>query len=149
MNAEEMTERIGLSPDSVHVRGSRRLLPRAVPVTPTWSVECADTGEGFGVGEQIDRLVARLAPHERAIGSLVDELQAQEGPEASSQLSVARWFDAPDGDLDGFQHHLLGWHLDSATISFLAATRASLDVDEYGQDLPWWRPLSRRRYARS
>lgn len=149
MTAVEMTARIGMDPDEVHVLGADRQHPRPVPVVHAWQVVCADRGRNLGVGDQIVKLVSRLAPVEETIAALVSELRDREGSDAGSELSVARWFDASDGDLDGFQHHLLGWHLDEDVIKFLAHTQASLDVDEYGQDLPWWRPLSRRRYARS
>jgi hypothetical protein len=149
MTAVEMTERIGLEPDEIRVLGARRPHPRPVPAHHAWSVVCADRGRGFGVGEQIATLVTRLAPVGDDLAALIRDLREREGSAAGSQLSVARYFDASDGDLDGGQHHLLGWHLDEEVIRFLARTRASLDVDEYGPDFPWWKPLSRRRYARS
>jgi hypothetical protein len=149
MTAAEMTGLIGLEPDAVRVLGARRQEPRPVPVAHAWSAVCEDRGRDLGVGEQIATLVSRLAPVEEALATLVSDLREREGSAAGSQLSVARWFDAKDGELDGGQHRLLGWHLDENVIRFLAHTQASLDVDEYGSDLPWWRPLARRRYARS
>jgi Domain of unknown function (DUF4279) len=149
MTAEEMTARIGLEPDQVYVLGARRQHHRLVPVNHIWSVTCAHGGEHVGVGEQIAALVSRLTPVEGALAALVSQLRDREGSDAGCQLSVARWFDARDGDSDGGQHRLLGWHVDEDVIGFLASTKASVDVDEYGQDLPWWRPFSRRRYARS
>lgn len=149
MTAVAMTRRIGLEPDEVLVLGARREHPAPVPVVHAWSVVCADRSRDFGVGEQIATLVSRLAPVEEAIAALVSELCEREGSDAGSRLSLARWFDAKDGDLDGGQHRLLGWHLDEDVIRFLAHTQASVDVDEYGSDLPWRRPLARRRYARS
>ena len=149
MTAVEMAERIGLEPDEARVLGARRQHPKPVPVRHGWSLVCADRGRDVGVGEQIATLLSRLAPVEEAVAVLVSELREREGSDAGSELSVARWFDANDGDIDGGQHHLLGWHLDNDVIRFLAHTQASVDVDEYGSDFPWWRPLARRRYARS
>jgi hypothetical protein len=90
-----------------------------------------------------------LLPVEDAIAALVAELREQEGPAAGSDLSVLREFDSPDGDVDGGQHYLLGLHLSKDVVRFLANAQASIDVDEYGQDFGWWRPLARRRYSRS
>ncbi|MGI4895592.1 MAG: hypothetical protein ACRYF3_10820, partial [Janthinobacterium lividum] len=60
---------------------------------------------------------------------------------AGVSLQLVRHLYDPDGVLDGWQHRLLGWHLDAEVVSFLALTGASVDVDEYGRNLPWYRDL--------
>jgi hypothetical protein len=137
--AAEMAARLGLEPDRVLVRGSRYAEP-PMPLQHSWQVTCAERGRR--VDEQIERLVARLEPIASVIGALALELERDNG--CGSWLSVVRHFDAEDGEeeqpsppdaplrkLPG-QHQLLGWHLERRVMDFLVATRAELDVDEYG-----------------
>ncbi len=127
MSAADMTDEIGLTPDSVSVRGSKQQEPPR-PVQHSWEVVC-DT-PGLDAGEQVELLVARLEPYKAAIQALVQKLGAAGG----SVLQVVRYLDDPDGYLDDYQHRLLGWHLDRKTLRFLLDVGAEIDVDEYGQE---------------
>jgi hypothetical protein len=146
MPAEEMAVRIGLEPDKVLVRGSRRETPQPIPVAHQWAIECRDPD--LDVGDQTLVLLTRLRPHEEAIRRLAEDLHRDEGDRAGPQLSFVRYLDDPQGTPDGWQHRLLGWNLSAEALRFLTAVHANLDADEYGQDLPWWRFRLRRQYAR-
>lgn len=95
--------------------------------------------------EMIAHLVDRVEPFSEAIGRLARELDQGRGDDGScAVLQVVRYLDDEDGEEEdlrpphqGFekiagQHQLLGWHLDRRVLQFLVATRAELDVDEYG-----------------
>lgn len=135
VSADEMATAIGLPADEVSVLGSRRAEP-PVPRQHAWSVRCAEPG--LRVDEQLDLLVERLQPYRDAIRGLVDELESREGTDAGASLHVVRYLDDRDGPPDGWQHRLLGWHLGQDVLRFAVEVRADLDVDEYGQDLPWF-----------
>ena len=151
MTAAEMTSRLGIGPDELRVRGSRRTEPRDVPWAHIWTIECRLAG--MRVDEQLAHVLDRLEPHAAAIAALTAELRTTEAAESAdrggpARVSVARWFDMEEGEeedgglvtLDdgrvlqraGGQHQLLGWLLDRRAIAFLAAVGADLDVDEYG-----------------
>jgi hypothetical protein len=103
-----------------------------LPRSHAWEVRCADPG--LRVDEQIERLIARLRPVEARLRALVDRLHAEECDEAGARLAIVRYLDDEDGEADGWQHRLLGWHLGHETLRFLVATSADIDADEYGQD---------------
>jgi hypothetical protein len=137
MPATEITERLGVEPDRIGVRASRSVDPPRPPVH-SWEILC--DAPGLCVDEQIDRVIGRLEPIVDSIGSLVEELEAQDRGYAN--LQVARFFDYPEGEEDigdygvveggSGQHQLLGWHLDRRVLEFLRLSHAELDVDEYG-----------------
>jgi Domain of unknown function (DUF4279) len=139
VSGSEMAARLGLEPDQIRVRGSKRAEPPR-PVHHSWRVTCDEPG--LRVDEQIERLVDRLEPYAADIGALAAELERESG--CGSGFSVVRHFDdeqgveeelsPPDEPLQKLagQHQLLGWHLERRAMDFLVATRAELDVDEYG-----------------
>ncbi|ACZ83872.1 DUF4279 domain-containing protein [Streptosporangium roseum] len=142
MTAAEIATRIGLEPDETMVRGSRTAEPPR-PVVHAWKVACH--GPGMTLDEMIAHLVDRVEPFSEAIGRLARELDQGRGDDGScAVLQVVRYLDDEDGEEEdlrpphqGFekiagQHQLLGWHLDRRVLQFLVATRAELDVDEYG-----------------
>jgi hypothetical protein len=114
--AVEMTARIGLDANRVLVRGSRRQEP-PVPRAHLWQVSDHQPGS---VGDQAERLLARLAPHRDRLVALSRE------PDFSIGLMIVRYFADEDGAPNGF-----GWHLPPELVAFLAAVGASIDVDEY------------------
>ncbi|WP_116950798.1 DUF4279 domain-containing protein [Jiangella endophytica] len=140
MPAAEITTRLGIEPDEVTTRGSRRAEPPR-PAAHRWRVVCREPGRT--VDEQLRRVVDRLDEHADRIGELVTELRTLDDWPSVSTLQVVRIFDHPDGEeeevpppIGGLtklagQHQLLGWHVDARTVDFLRATRAELDVDEY------------------
>ncbi|MEV7213302.1 DUF4279 domain-containing protein [Kitasatospora cineracea] len=140
MSAAEMTAVLGIEPDEIMIRGSRSTEPRVLPVLHRWKVVCREPG--LGVGEQVARVVARLAPHADAITALTRRLDAEGGEDGegpSAVLEVVRVFNDEDGQdrlavtppelVEG--PGLLGWHLGRDVLAFLHTTGAALDVDEY------------------
>ncbi len=138
VTADDMTARLGLEPDRILVRGSRRAEPPR-PVFHIWEVRCEESS--LRVDDQVERLVDRLESYAEAIGALAEELERDGG---GSYLSVVRHFDDEHGEEEELsqpdeplrklagQHQLLGWHLGRRVLDFLAVTRAEIDVDEYG-----------------
>ena len=107
------------------------------PAAHLWEVICDEPG--LCVDEQIRRIVERVKPAAAALKALND------GPDHTGVvLQVVREFGTPNGEEevipvrpDGLvklsgQHQLLGWHLDSDVIRFLADTGLEVDFDEYG-----------------
>lgn len=129
ITADEMTNRLGVQPDRATVRGSQRAEPPVIPIRHGWSIYAVE--QNAAVDGQIAQVLARLLPHEAAIGVLVSGL----GSSGSAELQVVRRFSDPEGEeerREAFgQHQLLGWHLDRDTVGFLLAVGASLDVDEH------------------
>ncbi|MBQ0892801.1 DUF4279 domain-containing protein [Micromonospora sp. U56] len=141
VSAAEITGRLGIEPDEIVVRGSRRASP-VRPASHRWKITCRKPG--LTVDEQINRIVDRLFGHAERIGELAVELDDIDGAPGASMLQAVRVFEHPDGEdedltspVEGMQklpgqHQLLGWHIDARVLEFLRQTRAELDVDEYG-----------------
>ncbi|MFE6871667.1 DUF4279 domain-containing protein [Kitasatospora sp. NPDC057692] len=129
ISADEITSRLGITPDEVTVRGSRTITPRAIPASHRWRIVCREPG--LCVDEQIARILDRLRPHTTRIAELVGQLAADGG---GAVLQVVRYFNDTDHD-ESPRHpdapNLFGWHLDRDVLDFLAAVDAELDVDEY------------------
>ncbi len=125
--AREMATRLGMEPDEISVRASKRESP-PVPRVHSWRIVCRDSG--LTVDEQIDRIIDRLEPIADQIAALARAIDEAEGEGLTSTLQVVRYFNDDDGD----QHQRLGWHLDRRALEFLHHTGAELDVDEYGDD---------------
>jgi hypothetical protein len=139
VTAAEVTGELGLEPDQVKVRGSRRSSP-AIPVLHSWQIECDE--RGLDVDELITRVLDRVRPYADRIARLVM------GRDLDATLQIVRDFDAEDGEAevlddtllpDGTvlskfpgQHQLLGWHLDADTMRLLLTMHAEVDCDEYG-----------------
>lgn len=132
---DEITERIGINPDRVALRGSRIQDPPR-PAAHLWEVRCDEPG--LTVTEQVAHVIARVGPKRSAIRALVDS-----SAQISAWLQVVRYFDADDGeeeastvigDLEKLpgQHQLLGWHLSADALDFVRDVHAEIDVDEYG-----------------
>ncbi|GAA1404154.1 DUF4279 domain-containing protein [Catellatospora coxensis] len=137
VSAAEITARLGVEPDEVVVRGSRRTDPFVRPVCHIWMVVCREPN--LTVDEQMDQVVGRLLAYADRIGELVAEPdEAGERP-IFSVLQVVRYFwdDEEDAAAPVVQEspplrNLFGWHLDARVLDFLRRTHAELDVDEYG-----------------
>ena len=111
---------VGLEPDAISVKASKRLDP-PVPRSNRWAVECRDPGAQ--IGDQVERLVARLRPHIEGLKRIATE------PNVSIGLQMVRYFNSADG-----QDDVEGWHLDLDILAFLVSISASIDSDEYGLD---------------
>ncbi|SBT42072.1 DUF4279 domain-containing protein [Micromonospora auratinigra] len=141
--AEAMTTRLGMTPDEILVRGSRRQHP-PLPAVHAWKIVCRDGG--LRVDEQIDRVIDRLEPVTGQIAALVAESDDGQGAGVTAQLQVVRYLNDDEGEAESpqpddtdlvrlpGQHQLLGWHLDRRVLEFLHDTGAELDVDEYGYE---------------
>jgi hypothetical protein len=135
VTADEVTQRVGIEPDGVDVRGARSHTP-ARPAAHSWKVVCEQ--RGLTVDEQIEAVVSRLRGAEEKLARLCSD------PACACVLQVVRYLDADDGEPEQLsdpdatcqklpgQHQLLGWHLDVETLAFLTRIGAPIDVDEYG-----------------
>lgn len=143
MPVREIAGRLGMEPDEISVKASKRVDP-PVPCVHAWRLVCRDGG--LTLDEQIDRLIERLEPFADEIAALAREIDASEGEGITGTLQVVRYFNDDGGEgespqpngtdlvrLPG-QHQRLGWHLDRRVLEFLHRTGAELDVDEYGDD---------------
>ena len=139
VTAAAISEALGIYPDKVSVRGSKRINP-PVPVTHSWDLRSDEPG--LTVDDQIERVIHRLRPLEDQIREILAS------SDTKAKLQIVRYFDAEDGEqeiLDDVvsqsgevltklagQHQLLGWHLDVRTLTFLSGIGADIDCDEYG-----------------
>ncbi|ALG10217.1 DUF4279 domain-containing protein [Kibdelosporangium phytohabitans] len=127
LSARVIADRLRLEPDEVLVLGSRRPEHR-IPRYHSWKL----VRRGHeSVDEQIQHIVDRLAPvRDNLIAVATD-------PEVVPVMQVVRYFHHEDGvekprdaSAPG-DPRPLGWNLSAEVLGFLAATGASLDVDEY------------------
>ncbi|WP_448316485.1 DUF4279 domain-containing protein [Streptomyces sp. CO7] len=130
ISADAMTSRLGVTPDEVGVRGSRRVAePTVLPVDHSWMIVCREPD--LCVDEQITRILDRLQPHRDSLRDLTRQLAGTGG---GAVLQIVRYFEsgvdpAPPGTADA--PDLFGWHLDRKVLDFLGVIGAELDVDEY------------------
>lgn len=139
VSAAAITARLGVEPDSVGVRGSRRSMP-PLPARHRWAIECRRPG--LTVDEQAAQVLTRVRP----VAGSVRTLTAT--GDVSAVLQVVRYFNGDEGEPEhqarvvtgegrvlhrlAGQHQLLGWHLAVEDLAFLASIPADLDIDEYG-----------------
>jgi hypothetical protein len=141
VSAAEISDRLGMAPDEVRIRGGRTAEPPR-PISHAWMVVCRE--RGIPVDELVSRIVARLRGHQKQIATLSRALVVGDPAHGHAVLQVVRYFGADDGEEEEFspptatlqklagQHQLLGWALEPAVLEFLVMTNASVDVDEYG-----------------
>ncbi|REF00740.1 DUF4279 domain-containing protein [Thermomonospora umbrina] len=135
-SAEQMTTRLGIEPDEVSVRGSRRAAP-PIPASHSWKIVSREPG--LNVDQQVARVLARLRDHVDGIAELAQHLRAEDDEHGGAVLEVVRYLNADEDDGSApagrpdapDAPNLLGWHLDRPLLDFLDATGAVLDVDEY------------------
>ncbi|GAA3443297.1 hypothetical protein Pve01_27760 [Planomonospora venezuelensis] len=141
MSAAEMTVRLGLEPDEITIRGSRRLEPPR-PGVHIWQVN-GPRSSAMPVDDMILLLLDRLEPYAEVIGGLAGDLDRHE-PGHTAVLQVVRHFGDEDTETASghrepsgapVRHRPLGWRIDRRILDFLQVTRAELDVDEYGDTL--------------
>ncbi|MEU4279298.1 DUF4279 domain-containing protein [Streptomyces tanashiensis] len=132
--AREMTALLGVQPDETKVRGSRIVEP-AIPACHQWKIVCREPG--LRVDEQIALVLDRLRPHTDRIAGLAKRMSDEPGAGSAARLQIVRYYTAADDPGENSQvgaeekPNLFGWHLDQQVLDFLAATGATLDVDEY------------------
>ncbi len=115
--AAEITELLGLEPDRITIRGSRRTQPEPVPSAHRWEVVCKRHAR---IDEQATEVLSRVAPVADQVRSLTDRVDTDAG------LTMVRYFDDPEGG-----YGAMSWGLDIEQIALLAHMGASLDADEY------------------
>lgn len=139
VSAATITGIVGIEPDQLMVRGSKRSQP-PVPAIHAWSLVCRSAG--LTLDEQAELLLDRIRPIQVAIRDLTrsTEVEARlvfvryfndkEGEDESFEASIA-----PDGKLlervPG-QHQLLGWTLSAQSLALLGSINAVIWADEYG-----------------
>jgi hypothetical protein len=139
VTAATITAHLGVEPDRISVRGSKRSAP-AVPAFHSWAVVCQSPG--LPLDDQAQRVLDRMAPVAGRVRELVEE------HDVDATLTIVRYFDDEAGEDDASaagvtpeeelferlpgQHQLLGWVLPSESIELLASMRAQICADEYG-----------------
>jgi hypothetical protein len=116
VTAAEITGLVGIDPDVISIRGSRRSQPTMVPVEHSWAVECRDPA---GIDEQVAGVLERVRPAAHAIRSLTDRDDVHAG------LMLVRYF----GEVAG--EDAWGWVLNPSQIALLAEMGAEIQADEY------------------
>jgi hypothetical protein len=122
LNPDQISEAVGISPDSEMWKGSR---DGEIPRANGWYVEPSLNPDLIGcdvLEEAAAAIVLRLAPYVDRIRSLVDTGAVR------ATLQYVRTF--TPGEL---VHSSIGTGLDSEAIAFLAAAGANLDIDEYDE----------------
>lgn len=126
VNASEITELLGVAPDRVQIRGSRREEPTPVPVNHTWQVRCERHAR---IDEQASEVLSRIEPVAGAVRALTERGDTYAG------LTMVRYFDAEEGG-----YSAMSWGLVPGQIELLAQMGASIDADEYAGDLTAHQP---------
>ncbi|KWT63914.1 hypothetical protein ADL21_00765 [Streptomyces albus subsp. albus] len=129
ISAQEITSELGIAPDEVSLRGSRRSAePAVIPVNHSWKIVSREPD--LCVDEQISRILDRLHPHTNRLAEVASRVTADGG---GAVLQVVRYFNDSDQDqLDTSRvPNLYGWHLNRDVLDFLTTVGAELDVDEY------------------
>jgi Domain of unknown function (DUF4279) len=118
MSVEQITDVIGVRPDRFRHRGSIRPdAPVQIPAKEnSWEI-CERADSSVPLSELIDRLSARVLP-------LREKFIDAKGRGCAVKLELVQWISATDSFGPGFA-------LESDLVSLLAATEASVDVDQY------------------
>lgn len=124
-SADEMAKRIGLEPDEVLVRGSKRPEPPR-PAMHSWTIHASRPERP--IRDQTEDVLGRIASVESAITGLIAELKGDVFP----RLEIVRLFNDPDAAQTG--DALLGWSLEMDHVQLLSRLGAFVDVDEYDGD---------------
>lgn len=136
-----ISERLGLMPDDVQLRGSRHQGPPPVPRCHLWRLK-----SGAATDASLDDHFAALRVR---LGDSASRLRnLQETEEVTAVIQVVRSFDpGPEdrhisepgrvvGDLErlGGQHPLVGFDLSPDLVSYAAEAGIGFDFDEYGDE---------------
>jgi len=138
--ASEITARVGVEPDELAVRGSKRTTPTVVPLEHSWSIHCRH--RKWPLDLQIAEVLDRVTPIADRVQHLVHQ------GDVTAHLVIVRNLDDEDGEEEAFdpsitedgqlleklggQHQLLGWHLTPEKLQLLASLHAGITADEYG-----------------
>lgn len=120
VTAAEITELLGVVPDRVGVRGSKRSQPNPVPVEHAWELRCERHAR---IDEQASQVLQRIEPVADKVRSLTGHDDTHAG------LMMVRYFDDEEGG-----YGAMSWSLSPGQIALLAHMNASIDADEYAGD---------------
>ncbi len=120
VTAAEISELLGVAPDRVSVRGSRRSHPTPVPIEHAWELRCERHAR---IDDQASEVLRRIEPVADRVRALTNR------DDATAGLMMVRYFDDEDGGYEA-----MGWSLAAAQIALLARMGASIEADEYGGD---------------
>jgi hypothetical protein len=126
VTASEITDVLGLAPDRVSVRGSKRAELPPVPVEHAWELRCERQAR---IDEQASEILRRIEPVADKVRSLTNRDDIRAG------LMMVRYFDDEEGG-----YGAMGWSLAPAQIALLAHLGASIDADEYAGDFTAHQP---------
>ncbi|MFC7501058.1 DUF4279 domain-containing protein [Nocardioides sp. CPCC 206347] len=136
-SAAELSTEIGMEPDEVRVRGSKRAEP-PIPARHSW--EIVNRAPNMDVEDLVAPLLDRISPVASRIRDLTDS------EEVHATLVVVRYFNDRNGvaeeqvetEQDGHQlvkmpgqHQMLGWALEPEALGLLASMNATIWFDEY------------------
>ena len=126
VTASEITELLGVTPDRVGVRGSRRAQPKPVPIEHSWELRYEPHAP---IDEQASDVLRRI----ESAAALVRTLTSRD--DVCAGLMMVRYFDDEDGG-----YGAMSWRLAPAQIALLADMGASIDADEYAGDFTAHQP---------
>lgn len=126
VTASEITERLGVVPDRVSVRGSKRSQPTPVPVEHAWELRCERHAR---IDEQASEVLNRIEPVADKVRSLTNR------DDTTAGLMMVRYFDDEEGG-----YGAMSWSLAPTQIALLAHMGASIDADEYAGDFTAHQP---------
>lgn len=132
VTASEITDRLGMQPDEIAVRGSRL----AHPVTPpahAWTITCKQPG--LSVSNQLIQIVARLRTILTRVTALSAELAEADPEHGGACLELVTYLEdhavdaetPPEEPIDPLQQ----WALEREILHFLLTTTPAFDLDIY------------------
>jgi len=138
VSAETVTASLGMEPDELRIRGTKRAEP-PIPPRHSWSVHCRD--HGLRIDAQVETILDRI----ESIRTRLVLMAATQ--DVQVRLVIVRHFDDDHGEEEAFdvaitedgklleklpgQHQLLGWYLSDEQLGFLAEIRCAIWADEY------------------
>lgn len=137
-----ISERLGLMPDEVKLRGSRHQGPPPVPRTHLWRFNSGLTSEELPLDDHFESLRTRLGDSAARLGELLRT------EHVSAVVQVVRYFEpGPEdrhitepgrhvGDYERVrgQHPLVGFDIAPDLVAFAAEAGIGFDFDEYGDE---------------
>jgi hypothetical protein len=136
-----ISERLGLMPDRVKLRGQRDAGPRPIPRFHMWQVNSGITNRDARLGDHLESLLTRLNGTADRLRALVDSGAAsgvvqvfrefEPGPEDSGS---ARDELPPGFEKLGGQHRFLGFAVPPDLLRYVVDAGIAFDFDEYGDE---------------
>ena len=115
LTPDQITEIVGMPPDTGVIRGRDRVPPRVMPRDHGWHLR-ERTSEG-DVGDALAKMIVRVRPLLSVLKRVCDV-----DPDVSFRMSVATRGDP----------RRISTYIEATTIEFLASIRSSLDIEHFG-----------------